>query len=52
MIIPLQEREPVEPNHLIRDPVRAEEVPYGFSHKENDLEQSSSVVHTLGREKT
>jgi hypothetical protein len=37
MILFLKERETVKPDHLIRDPVRAQEVSYGFSYKQNDL---------------
>jgi len=46
MVIFLQEREPVKSDHLIRDPVCAEEVPYGFGYEENDLEQSESGIGT------
>ena len=37
MILFLKEWESVEPDHLIRNPVRAKEVPHGFSYKQNDL---------------
>lgn len=37
MILFLKEGKSVKPYHLIRDPVRAKEVPHGFSYKQNDL---------------
>ena len=37
MFLFLKERESVKPDHLIRDPVRAEEVSHGFSYKQNNL---------------
>jgi hypothetical protein len=49
MVILLQERESVKSDHFIRNPVSAKEIPYGFSYKQNDLQQSESEIDTLGR---
>lgn len=46
MILFLKEGKSVKPYHLVRDTVRAKEVPHGFSYKQNDLKAIWSGMGT------